>query len=189
VSCAPPTNSNLLTVSSTGTISASVTITAGTVGPPCGASTDLFSKCPTTDSGGGNPTTDAAAYPCPPTAAQTAAGDSCGLVFGDNGANNATQTVPIAYVPAPTPGSGTSTTTTSAAAAAAATAAQTAAATKAATTASTLAFTGAGPGTWYTLLGGLLLLDLGFLILTLYYRPREMVQLLSRGVHKSFGGK
>ena len=52
-----------------------------------------------------------------------------------------------------------------------------------------MAFTGAGPDTWYTLLGGLLLLDLGFLILTLYYRPREMVAMLTRGVHKTFGGK
>ncbi len=95
--------------------------------------------------------------------------------------------MPISFVPAPTPGSGTTTTTTTTAAAA--TAAQTAAATKAATSASTLAFTGAGPDTWYTLLGGLLLLDLGFLILTLYYRPREMVEMLTRGVHKTFGGK
>lgn len=67
-----------------------------------------------------------------------------------------------------------------------------AAATKAATpaaTASSLAFTGASPDTRHTLLGRSLILDLGFLILTVYYRPREMVQLLVRGVHKTFGGK
>ena len=179
----------LITVASGGTFSATFTIVAGTAGPPCG-SKYLISTCPAADSSGGNPTTDAANYPCPPTAAQQAAGDTCTLTFGDSAANGETQVVPIAFVPAPTPGSGaTTTTTTAAAATAAATAAQTAAATKAATSASTLAFTGAGPDTWYTLLGGLLLLDLGFLILTLYYRPREMVEMLTRGVHKTFGGK
>jgi Fibronectin type III domain len=177
---------SLITVAADGTFSATFTIVAGTTGPPCGPNY-LVSTCPTADSSGGNPTTDAAAYPCPPTTAQ-AATDNCTLSFGDSNSNDKSVSVPIAFVPAPTPGSGATTTTTTAAAAAA-TAAQTAAAAKAATAASTLAFTGAGPDTWYTLLGGLLLLDLGFLILTLYYRPREMVQLVSRGVHKTFGGK
>jgi hypothetical protein len=95
--------------------------------------------------------------------------------------------VPITFVPDAAPAA--TTTTTTVATAQAATAAQTAAATKAATSTTTLAFTGSGPDTWFTLLGGLLLLDLGFLILTLYYRPREMVAMFSRGVHKTFGGK
>ncbi len=177
----------LITVGADGTFTASFTIIAGTAGPPCGAAY-LISTCPTADSSGGNPTTDAATYPCPPTAAQQAAGDTCTLSFGDSSSTDPSVTVPIAFVPAPTPGSGT-TTTTAAGGTTTTTNAATAAATKAATSASTLAFTGAGPDTWYTLLGGLLLLDLGFLILTLYYRPREMVQMLSRGVHKTFGGK
>ena len=61
----------LITVGSDGTISAKFTIVAGTSGPPCGAAY-LISTCPTSDSSGGNPTTDAANYPCPPTAAQQA---------------------------------------------------------------------------------------------------------------------
>jgi len=108
------------------------------------------------------------------------------LTYGDQGGK--TQSVAIAFVPAPTPAAATTTTTT-VVAATAATGAATAAVNKAATSTSTLAFTGAGPDTWFTLLGGLLLLDLGFLILTLYYRPREMVAMFSRGVHKTFGGK
>jgi hypothetical protein len=48
-------------------------------GPPCSPGT-----CPPTDSTGGNPTTDAKSYPCPPTAAQVAAGVTCGVVFSDN---------------------------------------------------------------------------------------------------------
>jgi hypothetical protein len=42
------------------------------------------------------------------------------------------------------------------------------------TSANTLAFTGAGPGVWVTLLAGLLLLDLGYLIMTIFYRPRQL---------------
>jgi hypothetical protein len=189
VSCTGINVANLITVGTDGTISGSATIIFGVTGPPCGKPAyALTPTCPTSDSGGAAPATDAANYPCPPTAAQIAAGDVCTLSFGDSAGK--TQTVAISYTPAASAtGGGSGTTTTTTAAAAAATAAQTAAATKAATSASTLAFTGAGPDTWYTLLGGLLLLDLGFLILTLYYRPREMVEILSRGVHKTFGGK
>jgi hypothetical protein len=187
VSCTGIVVAALVTVASDGTISSSFTIVAGPTGPPCGPAYALTKTCPSTDSGGGTPATDAAKYPCPPTPAQTAAGDACTLSFGDSGGK--TQTVPIAFVPAPTPAAATTTTTAAGAAGAAGAAATTAANQAAPTTPSSLAFTGAGPGTWYTLLGGLLLLDLGFLILTLYYRPREMVQLLGRGVHRTFGGK
>ena len=190
VSCTGINTADLIKVGTDGTISGSATIIFGVTGPPCGKpSYALTPTCPSTDSGGGAPATDAAKYPCPPTAAQIAQGDTCTLSFGDSGGKS--QDAPISYTPAASAtggGSGTTTTTTTTAAAAA-TAAQTAAATKAATSASTLAFTGAGPDTWYTLLGGLLLLDLGFLVLTLYYRPREMAALLTRGVHKAFGGK
>ena len=190
VSCTGINLANLITVGNDGSISGSATIIYGTPGPPCGKPAyALTPTCPTTDSGGGDPTADAAKYPCPPTAAQIAAGDTCTLSFGDSAGKS--QSVSISYTPAASAtggGSGTTTTTTTTAAAAA-TKAATAAVNKAATSTTTLAFTGAGPDTWFTLLGGLLLLDLGFLILTLYYRPREMVAMFSRGVHKTFGGK
>ena len=45
----------------------------------------------------------------------------------------------------------------------------------------TLAFTGAGPGVWIMALGGLFLLNLGFLVMTLYYRPRELLVVAAEG--------
>jgi hypothetical protein len=53
----------------------------------------------------------------------------------------------------------------------------------------TLAFTGAGPGVWFMAAGGLLLLDLGFLVLTMYYRPRELVSGTGRRISRSFGAE
>lgn len=38
-----------------------------------------------------------------------------------------------------------------------------------------LAYTGAGRGVWLTLVGGLLLLDLGYLLITMFLRPRELL--------------
>ena len=65
VSCTGVTSAGLITTTSSGTLSAKFTIASGTTGPPCGTSY-LATTCPTTDSSGGNPTTDAAKYPCPP---------------------------------------------------------------------------------------------------------------------------
>ncbi len=191
VSCSSINLSKLVTTSATGTLSTTFTVIAGTTGPSCGAAGDAIATCPSTDSTGGSPAADAAKYPCPPTTAQIAAGASCTLSFGDLGGKQGT--VAISFVPAPTPASTTTATTAAAGSGSSTTgAATTAAATTAATPTtgtSSLAFTGAGPDTWYTLLGGLLLLDLGFLILTLYYRPREMAQMLRHGVSRTFGGK
>jgi len=58
-----------------------------------------------------------------------------------------------------------------------------------ATAATTLAFTGSGPGIWFTLLAGLLLLDLGYLIMTMFYRPRELLVRVGHGMKQVFGGK
>jgi hypothetical protein len=191
VSCTGINISKLVTTDASGNVSSTFSVVDGTTGPPCGASP--LQACPATDSSGGNPVTDAAKYPCPPTSAQATAGDTCSVSYGDAGGKQ--QSVTITFRPNAVAGGGSSSTTPAttaaqaAAAAAATQAAAAAAANKAATSPSTLAFTGAGPGTWYTLLGGLLLLDLGFLILTLYYRPREMAEMLSRGVRKTFGGK
>jgi hypothetical protein len=68
-------------------------------GPPCG-SQYVIATCPATDSSGGNPFTDAAAYPCPPTAAQLSIGISCVLSFGDEGGKE--QNVDISFLPNPT---------------------------------------------------------------------------------------
>ena len=89
VGCTAPTF-NLVTTSSTGTLSTTYAVAAGTVGPPCGASTDIITTCPQTDSAGQDPAADAALYPCPPTPAQQAAGITCTLTFGDAAGDSAT---------------------------------------------------------------------------------------------------
>ena len=52
-----------------------------------------------------------------------------------------------------------------------------------ATSANTLAFTGPGPALWFTLLAGLLLLDLGYLVITTFHRPRELATKVRRQLH------
>lgn len=167
------------------------TILSPTSGPPCGAAGDLVTTCPA-DSTGGNTETDAAAYPCPPTQAQQTAGYTCQITYADEGKKSAT--VPITFVPAPTPsapgastaGSTTGSSTTGSSTTAGTTAAGT---TAAATTPSTgaLAFTGSGPDTWYTLLAALVMLSLGFLLLSVYYRPRELAAKIRHGVGRTIG--
>jgi hypothetical protein len=88
VGCTAPTF-NLVTTSSSGTLSTTYVVTDGTVGPPCGASTDIITTCPETDSAGQDPAADAALYPCPPTPAQSAAGATCTLTFGDAAGDSA----------------------------------------------------------------------------------------------------
>ncbi len=88
VSCTAPSYSKLVTTSSTGTVSTTYTIVEGTTGPPCGASPAAVT-CPATDSAGNSPTADAADYPCPPTPAQQAAGDTCQLTYGDESGGSA----------------------------------------------------------------------------------------------------
>jgi hypothetical protein len=155
------------------------TIASGTTGPPCGVAAYLAATCPATDSAGQTPSADAANYHCPPTAAQIAAGASCVLAFGDAGGKQGT--VNISFVPAPTPAAPV----TAPAATAAAT--TTTAAPAPVTSASTLAFTGAGPGLWFTLLGGLLLLDLGYLLVSLFYRPRDLALRVGREIRRFAG--
>ena len=65
----------------------SFTVTTGTVGPPSTTGTET--------GGSGNPTADAANYPCPPTPAQQAAGASCFIAFGDFAGDQAT--APISF--------------------------------------------------------------------------------------------
>jgi hypothetical protein len=59
----------------------------------------------------------------------------------------------------------------------------------AATDPSSLAFTGPGHGVWALAIGGILLINLGFLVLTIYYRPRELFAMATRRVHRVVGGR
>ena len=94
VSCTNPLLA-LTTTDGSGALTATFTVHTGTVGPPATGA----------DSGGGDAATDAASYPCPPTAAQQGAGASCVLAFGDQAGDQAT--TPITFS-----GGGTTTTTT-----------------------------------------------------------------------------
>jgi mucin-6/19 len=150
------------------------TVIEGTTGPACAPT-----LCTGTDSTGGDPYTDAAGYPCPPTAAQQAAGDSCVIAVGDTGGDQIQ--IPISFntaVPVPPTTIGTE-----APASASASATTVAAAKTAATKASSgsLAFTGSGPGLWWLALVGVLLMVLGGLLLTVVDQPRRMLRL---AVHK-----
>ncbi len=82
VSCGPaPGTTTIVSTDATGSFPAtSFTVTTGTVGPPATG----------TDSSGGNAVSDAANYPCPPTKAQQAAGDTCVIAFGDTTGNRGT---------------------------------------------------------------------------------------------------
>ena len=103
------------------------------------------------------PATDAASYPCPPTAAQTAAGDSCVLAFGDSSSSDPQVKVLISFVPAPTASPVSQSTGASVTQGGSAGAASTSPATGSSTPGSanggTLAFTGVpvlacGPSSW-----------------------------------------
>jgi hypothetical protein len=169
----------------TGSFSATWNTIAGTTGPPCGQTGDLAKTCPA-DTSGGDAATDAAAYPCPPTAAQLAAGVSCTLAFGDEGGKTAT--VPISFVPAPTPtppgtgGAATTTTVAGAATAASSTGTGTAATAAPTTAASSgsLAFTGPGTGLYIVGAAGLFMVLLGAAVLGLSGAPSSLALALRR---------
>ena len=95
VSCTNPLDA-ITTTSASGTLSMSFSVQTGTVGPPASG----------TDSSGGDAATDAASYPCPPTAAQLADADSCVISFGDQAGDQATASITVSG------GSTTTTTTT-----------------------------------------------------------------------------
>jgi hypothetical protein len=50
-----------------------------------------------------------------------------------------------------------------------------------------LAFTGSGPGVWALFVGGIVLIDLGFLVVTIYYRPRELFAMARRRANRILG--
>jgi hypothetical protein len=186
------------------------TVVEGTIGPPATGN----------DSNGNQAFVDSVSYPCPPTPAQVAIGDSCDIQFGNaQGVDLADadlsfgQTTPIATTTTTTTAATTSTTTTPATtptrtpttpiastptthsdvttptvieASAIVTSAGT---TKTVLADGTLAFTGAGPGLWMTAIAGLFLLNLGYLLLILYRRPRELIQMAGHRISRIFGGR
>ena len=107
VSCTPLVIS---LISASGALSGSKTIVQGTTGPPVaatvakpsctavGTTTSVVGGCTTS----GNSATDAASYPCPPTAAQQAAGDTCVLAIGDQAGDRAIGTILFGTETAPT---------------------------------------------------------------------------------------
>ncbi|HVA02507.1 MAG TPA: hypothetical protein VMU64_02070 [Acidimicrobiales bacterium] len=111
---------SITTISSKGVLTGTHTMKTGTVGPPTTGTPTCTQTVPTTSvitgcSTSGNPATDAAKFPCPPTPAQQAAGDTCVLAIGDQAGDRAigialfgTETVPTSSTS--TTGGGTSTT-------------------------------------------------------------------------------
>src|ERR1700691_5200941 len=108
VSCTAPSLVQIVMTTAKGTVSTTFDVVAGTVGPPCGTSVSL-DNCPAADSAGTSPSADAALYPCPPTAAQQAVGDTCTLSYGD--LDNDVSTVVILFGSETAPSSTTTTTT------------------------------------------------------------------------------
>ena len=99
VSCSSPF-AHTLETSKTGTIpTTSFTVVSGVVGPPIAG----------TDTNHVSAATDAALFPCPPTAAQIAAGDFCTISFGDQANDQVSQNIVFAGQAS---SSSTSTTTT-----------------------------------------------------------------------------
>lgn len=163
---APSLGPSLTSTSATGTVSKSYKVATGTIGPPCGASGDLVTTCPATDSAGKDPKADAAGYPCPPTPAQQAAGVTCSLSFGDQAGDVSQATISFQGESAPSATTTTAATPTTAAGAGVS-------ATTAPPTASSsgsLAYTGPGPPLWITALGGLGLLVLAGVLRVVWRR-------------------
>jgi hypothetical protein len=169
VSCSS-VSAYLFTSTASGGTSANFTVHAGVVGPPTSG----------TDSAGHSAASDAANYPCPPTAAQASAGVTCVIAVGDDAKPVGDEIpVPISFntgklVIPPTTVPTTATTTKTGV---------TTATTSSATSASSgsLAFTGTGPGVWWLGLIGVLMMLLGGLMLLLA-GPRLV---FARAVHTS----
>jgi hypothetical protein len=167
VSCTAITKTTLINLTSNSLPAQSFTIVQGVTGPPAVG----------TDSAGHSATTDAANYPCPPTAAQVAAGATCAIAVGTaylsgTPTNTDQLPVPISFNEAKL-AAGTTSNNAAKAAAAAAAAAKTVA-TKASS--SSLAFTGAGPGLRWLGLLGVLLMILGAAVLVVVEGPRRFLR-------------
>ena len=180
VSCTNPFN-NLQNVAG-GVFSGKVVVHTGVVGPPAQGN----------DSAGKSAAADAALYPCPPTAAQVAAGATCIIAFGNANKEQATANIAFAGAAATTSPTASGSATTAAPTTAAPTTAASAATTP--TTAATqvlgnsvtnpaagspppgqVATTGSGPLTWALAIAGLVALDLGWLTFSSTRSPRGVL--------------
>ena len=186
VGCIPPSLMKLVTTDASGNVSSTFAVITGTLGPPCGPSPDA-ATCPATDSSGADPATDAAKYPCPPTAAQQAAGDTCNLTYGDAtgesasatilfGSETASPTTTAAATASTTPPTTAAKTAPPTTAAAAAATAPTAAPQTASTSGSSLASTGPGVGVWAIGIIGVVLLLLGAGTWSIVEAPRRLLR-------------
>jgi hypothetical protein len=110
------------------------------------------------------------------------------LAFGDS-SSDPQVTVPISFVPAPTPSSGSQSSGSSVTQGGSAGAASASPSTASGTSANggTLAFTGSGPGVWALAVAGIILIDLGFLAVTIYYKPRELLAMARRQTNRILG--
>jgi hypothetical protein len=177
------------------------TVVQGTVGPPATGK----------DSAGNPASTDTVLYPCPPTPDQVAAGDSCEIQFPDQAGAPSQE---ISFGPAVTTSTDTTTTTSTTPTTTAVTAptssdvvtptgtVQTrtnvvlasAVPTSTGTTRTvlpdgTLAFTGVGNGVWVLAFAGVIFVNLGLLVMLMFYRPRELVSGAGRRISRIFGRK
>jgi hypothetical protein len=185
VGCSNPLNA-IQTLAGGAFTSKPFTVHSGVVGPPG----------PGTDSAGKDAAADAAAYPCPPTAAQAAGGAVCAIAFGTSGTDTGQQTITFqASATLPTTGS---TSATTGAPAAAPTTAATAATTP--TTVATqvlgnqvsnpagspppgqVASTGPGSLTMALAIAGLVALDLGYLTFSSTRASRGVLWRRRKGV-------
>jgi hypothetical protein len=163
---------DVVTTTATGGFTAKAgefTIQTGTTGPPLAG----------TDSTGGNDATDAVNYPCPPTAAQIAAGDSCEIVLRDAGGDDLT--VPISF----NAGGGGSSTTKSASTPTGGKVAATASTGATKASSHSLAFTGPGPLLWIAGLLGIIFLVLGASLLLVVDDSRRPLTVAHRW-HRRF---
>jgi hypothetical protein len=197
VGCIPPSLMKLVTTDASGNVSSPFAVVTGVLGPPCGPSPDA-ATCPATDTAGADPATDAAKYPCPPTAAQQAGGDTCNLTYGDATGESASATILFGSETASAPtttAAGTAATTTPPTTAAStrptttgtATAAPSAAPQTASTSGSSLASTGPGAGVWAIGLIGVVLLLLGAGTWSVIEVPRRLLRQGTRGAPRPEG--
>jgi hypothetical protein len=147
----------------------SFTVIQGITGPPTSG----------TDSAGNNAATDAANYPCPPTSAQVAAGDTCVIAVGTSGTGGAGDQLPVplsfnlaAIGKCPTCHISPTTTTL-----APSLKKLTGKPNPTKASGGSLAFTGAGPGLWWLTLLGALLMVLGGTALAVVDGPRRLLRL------------
>jgi hypothetical protein len=179
------------------------TVVEGTVGPPATGK----------DSAGNPASTDTVLYPCPPTTAQVAAGDSCEIQFPDQAGapsqeisfgpsvTTRSDTTTTTWNPSATPTTAAVTTPTSSVVVVTSTGGTqtrenlvlassiqaSTGTTKTVLPDGTLAFTGVGNGIWAAAFAGVIFVNLGLLVMLMFYRPRELASGAGRRISRIFG--